>query len=83
MYNLVCTIALVIMLLLLLPASNTSSNTSPDGDVYAAPEKFDSSEINRVNDSTQIKSELCPALLELPIMFGRPAPCLRSYRLDK
>jgi len=79
MNSLVYIIALAIILLLLLPASYSSSNTSPGGEVYATSEKPDSSKISRINESIQKKSELCPELLGLPIMFGRPAPCLRSY----
>ena len=83
MYNLVCTIALAIMLLLLLPASNTSSQPSPDSNLHSASD-LATDTLNQIGvDDFRGQSRLCPALLELPVMLGRPTPCLRSYRLDK
>ena len=81
MNNLIGTIALAIMLLLLLPANNSSSQTSPEGNLYLAKASANVKGTQRPAQPGQ--SDLCPALLELPIMLGRPAPCTRYYSLNK
>ncbi len=81
MNNLIGTIALAIMLLLLLPANNSSSQTSPPDNLYPARNTAEMMETQ--STASQSQSELCPALLELPLMLGRPAPCTRNYSLKK
>jgi hypothetical protein len=80
MKSLIGVIALAIMILMLLPANNVSSQTSPpDSKLYPIQKPFGMVAI--AGTATQSQSELCPAVLELPLMLGRPAPCLRNYRL--
>ncbi len=81
MNNMIGTIALAIMLLLLLPANNSSSQTSPPDNLYLA--KYTAEDKGTQSTVPQSQSELCPSLLELPLMLGRPAPCTRNYSLKK
>jgi hypothetical protein len=80
MKSLTGAIAVAILLLMLLPANNSSSQTLPDNKLY--PAKDTPNNITAGDTAKQSQSELCPALLELPLMFGRSAPCTRNYKLD-
>lgn len=84
MNNLIGTIALAIMLLMLLPANNSSSQTSPEGNLYLAKVAKANANVKGAQSTAQSgQSELCPTLLELPIMLGRPAPNTRNYSVNK
>jgi len=81
MNKLLGTIACAIILLMLLPATNISSPASPDNNIYPSGKTV---EAETTRDNTpQSQSELCPALLELPLMLGRPAPCIRNFKITK
>ena len=82
MSNSVVILALTAFFWLLLPASDSTKAASP---AKPAVKQQMESPVNKAVvgavDKTEFKSELDPLLLELPIMIGRPAPCIRNYRI--
>jgi hypothetical protein len=73
-------IALATIILLLLPAAVSLTSSSLADRVY----NTQLSSVKPLHNSNpdQIipqRISLCSSLLELPLMIGRPAPCIRNY----
>ncbi len=78
MRNIVVLLALTVFLWLLLPATNASSDDSSNRVVY---ERDGMLLVKKDVDSGTFKTNLDPYLLELPIMPGRPAICIRNHKI--
>jgi len=74
--------AVAVLFCLLLPIGSATENI-PDDSATTIDEEIQTEPLPETNEfigESEI-GELCPSLTKLPLMTGRPAPCLATYQL--